>query len=199
MNIWFTSDTHFGHTNIVGKKVSKWGSGYRDFETLREMDDALIEGINRRVKKDDIIYHLGDWSFGGIHNMYHFRKSLICENINLILGNHDQNIIDKEVKFHETTFNPYKLFSSVNQTLFIKHGKNEFFLSHYPHLSWHHAHKGSIMLHGHVHSKLNHLNENTLRMDVGVDSAKILLGEYRPFSIEEIIDLNTRKKLVNTI
>lgn len=47
-----------------------------------------------------------------------------------------------------------------------------------------------------LHGSFNNLNKNTLRMDVGVDSAKMILGEFRPFSIEEVIDLNSRKKII---
>jgi len=196
MNIWFTSDTHFGHTNIAGPKISRWSSGYRDFNSVHEMNMALVDGINKYVKEDDILYHLGDWSFGGAQNILQFRKYIVCKNIHLILGNHDQHIIDKNYPFDGGQFNPIGLFSSVNQVLEVSHGKHRFFLSHYPHLSWHHAYKGVIMLHGHEHGNFNHLNKNTLRMDVGVDSAKMLLDEFRPFSIEEVIDLNSRKKII---
>lgn len=195
-NIWITSDTHFGHTNIVGPKVSRWSSGYRNFDSLHQMNMALVEGINKYVKEDDILYHLGDWSFGGAQNIKHFRDYIICKNIHLILGNHDQHIIDKDIPFNGGTFNPIDLFSSINQVLEVSHGKHRFFMSHYPHLSWHHASKGVIMLHGHEHSSFNHLNKNTLRMDVGIDSAKMILNEFRPFSIEEVIDLNSRKKII---
>ena len=195
-NIFFTSDTHYSHSNIAGEKISSWKSGYRNFNSVWEMNQALVEGVNKYVGEDDILYHLGDWSFGGVHNIIHFRNSLICKNIHLIKGNHDQHIVDKQIKFGETFFNPLDLFSSVNQVLEVSHGEHKFFLSHYPHLSWHHAYKGVIMLHGHEHGSFNNLNQNTLRMDVGVDSAKLLVGEMRPFRIEEIIDLNIRKNII---
>jgi calcineurin-like phosphoesterase family protein len=196
MNIWITSDTHYGHTNIAGPKISKWDSGYRNFNTVHEMNTAIIDGINKYVKEDDILYHLGDWSFGGVHNIKYFRDSIICKNIHLIRGNHDQHIVDKTIKFKESVFKPLCLFSSVQDVLEVRHGKHRFFMSHYPHLSWHHAYKGVIMLHGHEHGSFDHLNENTLRMDVGIDSSYKIFGEYRPFSIEEILDINSRKKII---
>lgn len=196
MNIWFTSDTHYGHTNIAGESISRWQRGYRDFGSVWEMNEALVGAINKYVREDDILYHLGDWSLGGVHNIKLFRDSILCRNIHLILGNHDQHIRDGGTKFHETSFNPIQLFSSVQDVLEVSHGKHRFFMSHYPHLSWHGAPKGVIMLHGHQHGSFNHLNQNTLRMDVGIDSAKMILGQSRPFSIEEVIHLNGRKKII---
>jgi len=195
MRIFFTSDSHFGHNNIAGPSVSRWSGGYRNFNSVWEMNKTLVETINKYVTEDDILYHLGDWSFGGAHNIYHFRKSIVCKNIHLMLGNHDQHIKDKEVKIGQEFFNPVKLFSSVNQVMEISHGKNKFFLSHYPHLSWHGSSRGVTMLHGHEHGNFDHLNTNTKRMDVGVDTAYKLFGEYRPFSIEEVIGLNESKDL----
>ena len=60
MNIWFTSDTHYSHSNIAGEKVSNWKNGYRNFESVWEMNKSLIDSINKYVKEDDILYHLGD-------------------------------------------------------------------------------------------------------------------------------------------
>lgn len=195
-NIWFTSDTHYGHKNIAGPSVSSWSGGYRNFNSVHEMNIALVQGINKYVKEDDELYHLGDWSFGGAQNIKVFRDSLACGNIHLMKGNHDQHIEEKLIEFEGGDFNPLELFSSVQDVREIQVGKHKFFMSHYPHLSWNGSSKGVIMLHGHEHASFNHLNKNILRMDVGIDCAKKILGEYRPFSIEEIIDINKRKKII---
>jgi calcineurin-like phosphoesterase family protein len=180
MNIWFTSDTHFGHTNIAGPKVSVWKNGYRNFNSVQEMNDALVTNINKIVGEDDILYHLGDWSFGGVHNIYYFRKSLICKNIHLILGNHDQHITNKDIKFHDTSFNPIDLFTSVQEVKTEKIGKSYFHLSHYSHQVWPGSHKGVIHLFGHSHGSLKGLGKS---MDVGVDTHP----EFRPYHINEIV------------
>lgn len=183
MNIWITSDTHFGHTNIVGPEISSWKSGYRDFKSLHEMNMALVDGINKYVKEDDVLYHLGDWSFGGVQNILKFRKYIVCKNIHLILGNHDQHIVDKEVKFDDTPFNPFELFSSVQDVLHLKLGKTEVFLSHYSHRVWNGSHKGVIHLYGHSHGSIPDYGRS---MDVGVDVSYKMFGEYRPFNIGDI-------------
>jgi calcineurin-like phosphoesterase family protein len=192
MNMWFTSDTHYGHTNIAGESVSRWQRGYRDFGSVWEMNKSLIEGINKYVKEDDILYHLGDWSFGGIHNIKLFRDSIICQNIHLILGNHDEHIVDKEVKFHDSSFNPIELFSSVQDVLHLEIGKIKIFLSHYSHRVWNGSHKGVVHLYGHSHASIPDFGRS---MDVGVDVAYKMFGEYRPFNIGDISRIMEKREI----
>jgi calcineurin-like phosphoesterase family protein len=188
MNIWFTSDTHFNHTNIAGPKVSSWKSGYRDFGSVQEMNVALIKNINDCVKEDDILYHLGDWSFGGAHNILYFRRALICKNIHLILGNHDQHIVDEEIEYNGESFNPFDLFSSVQNTFTGYIGKTYFHLSHYSHRVWPSSHKGAIHLYGHSHGSIADYGKS---MDVGVDAHK----EFRPYHINEILQIMSKRDI----
>ena len=80
-NIWFTSDTHFGHKNIL-----IYESDARPFETLEEMHEVLIDRWNSVVRDGDTVYHLGDFAFGqqwvSIAERLKGRKKLI-------MGNHD--------------------------------------------------------------------------------------------------------------
>ena len=96
--IFFTSDTHFHHTNIC-YGVSKWADERtcRMFDTLEEMDSKIVENINSVVGENDILIHLGDWSFGGSDQIWNFRKQIKCKNIHLILGNHDHHIAGDKV------------------------------------------------------------------------------------------------------
>lgn len=95
--IWFTSDTHYNHKNIC-RGTSTWDLSEeihqktRDFDTIEEMNDYIVKGINDNVKENDILYHLGDWSFGGIDSIWEFRRRIKCKNIHLVLGNHDHHI-----------------------------------------------------------------------------------------------------------
>lgn len=191
-NIWLTSDSHFGHTNIAGPKISNWTSGYRDFNSVHEMNMALVDGINKYVKEDDILYHLGDWSFGGVHNILQFRNYIVCKNVHLILGNHDQHIVDKEIKYHDTSFNPIELFSSVQDVLTLDIGKTKLFLSHYSHRVWLGSHKGVIHLYGHSHGSIPDYGKS---MDVGVDVAFKKFGEYRPFNIGDITNIMSKRTI----
>ena len=182
-NIWFTSDTHINHGNIAGPKVSKWKSGYRTFDSTSQMNEHLLQQINKYVKWDDTLYHMGDFCFGGHKLTPEWRSRINCQDIHLCRGNHDEHI------------DLYKdCFTSLQDTLTVKHGKHTFFMSHYKHAIWYGSHKGFIHLYGHSHANA----EDWLigkSMDVGIDNAKKLLGEYRPFSVEEIISLMNKREV----
>lgn len=99
-NIFFTSDTHYNHKNIC-EGTTTWDKEravtFRKFQDLKQMNQAIVDNINQKVEEDDILVHLGDWSFGGIESIWEFRKQIKCKNIHLILGNHDHHI-EKESK-----------------------------------------------------------------------------------------------------
>src|SRR6056300_973067 len=88
--VFFTSDTHYHHANICSA-TSKWerANDYtRQFPSLDAMNDGLVNGINQTVGENDILVHLGDWSFGGFDKIREFRERLNVRNIILFLGNH---------------------------------------------------------------------------------------------------------------
>lgn len=211
--IFFTSDWHKGHANIV-RGESDWDdkSACRDFDTLKEHDDTLIENINKCAKKDDIIYMLGDVAFGGKENIHEVMARINCKTVHLCLGNHDHHIrknaivrsgIGIEVRAHD-------LFASVNDIITKKIGGERFVLCHYSMRTWENGHHGSIMLYGHSHGSLPEYEivmntdvkersgllvktmDQTLKfktMDVGVDTHP----EFRPYHIDEIRDAMTQR------
>jgi len=99
--VFVTSDTHYNHKNIC-KGVSEWdisrqNNSVRDFKDLYQMNSTIVNNINAVVGEDDILIHFGDWSFGGIEQIWEFRKQIICKNIYLIFGNHDHHIFDNKI------------------------------------------------------------------------------------------------------
>lgn len=179
-NVWITSDSHYNHKNIT-RGVSSWDGengaiNTRDFQTLDEMNAAIVKGINDHVKPDDLLIHCGDWSFGGAPRIPEFRKQL---NVNVIFGtygNHDHNIVSQKAP------NPFSLSDHI---LYLKYRGLEMVISHYPIISHHRHHHGSVMLHGHCHGSLNEGVPGKI-LDVGVDVAFDMFGEYRPFSFKEV-------------
>jgi calcineurin-like phosphoesterase family protein len=79
--VYFTSDTHFYHSNIIG--FCK-----RPFKNVEDMNETLIGNWNRVVSQDDIVFHLGDFCLGGSHEWTKILNRLNGK-IYLILGNHD--------------------------------------------------------------------------------------------------------------
>ena len=78
--IWFTSDTHFGHENVLKFTDRPW-------ETIWQMNDAIVDSINGRVAVDDELYILGDFSFKmTAQDAYGLRKRIACRRIHLVPG-----------------------------------------------------------------------------------------------------------------
>jgi len=180
--IWFSSDWHINHQNIAAKHLSKWTSGWRNFDSLEQMNDTIIGNINRYVKEDDTIYFLGDFCFGGHKNTPIWRDKIKCKTIHVCRGNHDLHI------------DRYKdSFISIKDIQTLKYHPYEFFMSHYSHRIWPASHQGVIHLYGHSHNSILDYGKS---MDVGIDVAYHLFGEYRPFSIEEVIEIMNKKEIV---
>ena len=182
---------HYSHSNICSA-TTKWkdaGDTVRDFDSLEMMNRTIVNNINAVVGEDDILFHLGDWSFGGFEQIEKFRSQLICKNIHLVLGNHDHHIEnDKD--------GVQSLFTSVSSfipLLFVKRESQTgiggierfgFCLFHYPIASWIDMNKGVILLHGHVHLP-KHLRLGQGRsLDVGMDG-----NDMKPLSLDEIMRL----------
>lgn len=150
------------------------------------MTDVIINTINEYVRWDDVLWHLGDWSFGGKDNIAKARQRINCQTIHFVLGNHDNNIIIDE--------SCRRNFNSVQATKMLYYEKKStpIFLSHYSHRCWEGSHKGYIHLYGHSHDSIPDYGKG---MDVGVDSAYRLFGEYRPFLLDEILKIMHQKEI----
>jgi calcineurin-like phosphoesterase family protein len=166
--LYFTSDTHYMHKNIC-RGTTSWSNadGFtRDFDTLDQMNDRVVNGINSAVGQDDILFHLGDWSFGGFEMIEQFRNRINCKNVHIILGNHDHHIERDREGIRQ-------LFTSVNQYLELevkgKDWEQNYVLMHYPIISWNKMNDGVIHLHGHVHLSADRRIGKGKTMDVGVD------------------------------
>jgi calcineurin-like phosphoesterase family protein len=201
--------THYGHKNIC-RGTSIWkigeegdnGQNTRDFDTLEEMNYALVKGINDSVGPDDELWHLGDWSFGGVENIIKFRSQLICQNINLVFGNHDQHIESGKylTYMHKddgiTSKSPITgmkdCFKSTQYYKELSIEGHRICLLHYAMRVFNKSHKGAIHLYGHSHDTLPGIGKS---MDVGVDVAFRMFGEYRPFSWPEIQKIMAKKEV----
>ena len=186
--LYFTSDTHYNHKNIC-RGVTSWKDAEdvtRDFKTLDEMNDRIVEGINASVGQDDILFHLGDWSFGGFESIEQFRSRIHCKNIHLILGNHDHHIARNRGDVQ-------MLFESVNQYVELEVNKeHNFVLMHYPIMSWNKMNDKVIHLHGHVHLPPHRRIGKGKMMDVGMDG-----NGMDPISYTEILKIMSKQPIAS--
>lgn len=174
--IYLTSDTHFGHENII-KYVD------RPFSSVEEMDKTLIKNFNRTVGPHDTLYILGDFTmYGNYEKTMTYRKQINCRYIHLVCGNHDRRFFSGYPEAGELP-----PFETEKDYLELNFNHTRFCLSHYPFLSWHSREQGAIMCHGHIHSKkrANEINQwqQLRRFDVGVDA-----NDYTPVSLDYIFD-----------
>lgn len=151
--IFFTSDLHFSHANIIKYCGRPWS-------TVDEMDLALVERWNSAVSDEDDIYILGD-----VFLCPAVRAHLILDALNgrkhLVLGNHDKTISGSmEMRRRFNILPP--LYSTTLDGIKVV-------MCHFPLLSWEAQHYGSVMLHGHAHGKIPH-DPAIRRLDVGVDA-----------------------------
>ena len=185
--LWFTSDTHYNHANICSS-TTKWTDPVtcREFKSLEHMNAHLVGNINEVVGQDDILFHLGDWSFGGFEQIQEFRDSIFCKNVHIITGNHDHHIENNKEGIQS-------LFSSVNKylNLVVKWnvgtplmGEQRFALMHFPIASWDNMARGAIHLHGHVHFEADKRIGVGKMMDVGCDG-----NELYPIEMSEVFKL----------
>lgn len=196
--VFVTSDSHFSHLNIC-RGTSKWDGncGVRDFDTLEQMNDAIVNGINSVVRPQDVLVHLGDWSFNGIENAFKFRKRLDVQTIYFVVGNHDKHIfknknnvqeifnglyteLDLDIKFVEKTIQK-------NQK---KLAKQRFFCYHHPVASWRGMSQGVVHLHGHVHLPPDKIMGNGKHIDCGVEGSN-----FRPYDIKDIYEIMKNKQI----
>jgi len=172
MNYWFTSDTHYGHFNII--EYTK-----RPFKSLEQMNSTLIRNHNNRVKKDDVVFMLGDFCFrntvngkpgeGSINRAEHYIQQLNGRFV-FVKGNHDNN----------------NSLKTIINGMEIEIGGYEIYCVHNP-ADYHAGYKINFV--GHVHElwKIKRYKGRDL-INVGVDvwnfmpvNINHIMGEYSKF------------------
>ena len=167
--VFFTSDTHFFHSNILKFQAE---TGTRLGSTVEEMNQIIVDRWNEQVGKNDQVYILGDVSFGNVEKTDTLLKQLSGQK-HLIYGNHDQMIkSNKKLQAHFVSVQDYKI---------ARIGGKRVVLFHFPITVWDRAHYGEYHLFGHRHGRLVTDNRS---MDVGIDAHP--QKDMRLWSWEEI-------------
>ena len=161
MQTWFTSDTHFGHANIIRHCG-------RPFATGAATDMALIMAWNAVVQPGDTVWHLGDLAFrsAGPAGSYLAR---LHGRIHLVWGNHDDEGTRTE-----------PAFASAQAMAEVTVKGQAVVLCHYAMRVWPGSHRGALHFYGHSHGTLP---GDSRSCDVGVD---VPAFRYRPVPRGEV-------------
>lgn len=185
--IWFTSDLHLGHRNVIRFCD-------RPFADEKEMGRGLIQNWNDTVGDNDIVFVLGDtfW-FNDSHSIKRVLSQLKGKDIYILPGNHD----DFE-SYHRVVDPRIHLCADIVVVWFTEENKpkREVWLSHYPMMTWPHRENGTYQFFGHIHSQPDkfegvdqdlplHWNQ----ADVGCD-----YWNWKPVELDTLIDYCKGKK-----
>lgn len=160
MNVFFTSDTHFGDHRVLNLRS-------RPFRSTSEMDEALVGRWNARVGSRDEVWHLGDFALG-VAVAQRLLPRLNGQK-NLVTGNIDTRALHELAGWASVcAYNEL----TVDGTMLV--------LCHYPFRTWNRMHRGAVNLHGHSHGRLAPLKR---QFDVGVDA-----HDFQPVLLSELLN-----------
>jgi len=183
--VFFTSDTHWFHKNILEFCDRPYGD-------TPIMDSALIMNWNSVVPKDGVVFHAGDFAMTARIDYIKELTSQLNGRIFLTLGNHDyQNRLDRDI---------FKtMFAGIDDAYYLTIQDDELeskhmdiMIFHYPIMFWR---RGYVHLHGHVHSGPNSTaNEKVpfhpMRYDIGVDN-----NNFTPLSYHQLKVILTKNSM----
>lgn len=171
--IYLTSDWHFNHNKEFIYKE-------RGFNTVEEMNQAIVNNFNDTVTSNDIVYVLGDCILGDNQEGIKWLKQLNKTTMILVSGNHDT---DARILLYDD------IFDCTGFAFRVRSGKYHFYLSHYPTLTANYddgekMYEKVINLCGHTHTKdkFYHMRQGLMCYNVGVDA-----HDLRPVALNDII------------
>ena len=184
---FFTSDSHF---SLLDKTIIP--RDFRPFESLDEMNDAIIKTWNMDAGVGDVIYHLGDFvNYNSFDNQY-FQKYFefvqkIRAKVILIFGNNEHKILKREFGGNFEKMKQFLLelgfHDVIENYMEIMIGENIYKLTHRPTEA---NMQKEYNLFGHIH-KCGFIKK--FGFNVGVDN-----HYFKLFSEEDILELESRRK-----
>jgi len=181
MTKWFISDTHLSHRKCWETFKRPDGSPLRSFSSTEEMDETIIQNINKVVKWNDTLIHLGDVVINkkALHLVHRFG----VKDLRLVRGNHDifdmQEYID--VGFKEI----YGVYVIPKVRMIFSH-----IPLHYDSLDrWHQN------IHGHLH--FGTVKNKYQKPHLKYRNISVEMTDYKPIQYEELVvdmerDLNIK-------
>jgi calcineurin-like phosphoesterase family protein len=172
--IFYTSDLHFGHENVI-----KYCN--RPFKSTDEMDDCLIKNWNSRVTPNDTVYIVGDLIYRSKRAPDWYLRQLNGTKY-MIMGNHDRPLDAED-------FEREKYFAGISNYMVISDCGKRIVLFHYPICEWYGMNRGNLHIFGHVHSANSPTFKIMCQRD-GAYNAGVDLNFYLPVTLDELIKNN---------
>lgn len=179
---YYIADLHLGHENIIRLQG-------RPFESVEEMDEALVRNWNVTVKGCDTVYIAGDLIYKSAEPEKYLSE-LKGKKV-LIKGNHDEGWLKKA--------DPEKYFVKVVDIAVENIENRVVTMCHYPMLEWKNSRKeGSkklgFLVHGHIHARTDTEEYKTLftlphALNAGAD-----ITGFRPVTFRELYEINLKFK-----
>lgn len=178
-NLFFTSDIHFFHRNIIDYCNRPW-------DTVEEMNEGIIRNWNSVVRHDSTVFIIGDLAMGGRSKGPLLAKILARLNGNkyLVPGNHDTYVLESPECLEHITVLP-QLYEIRIPDPDAKKGRQRVVLCHYAMKVWNRSHHGTWHLYGHSHHTMPP-DYNIKAFDVGIDGPGY---DYKPLSYAQVQNL----------
>ena len=201
---YYISDLHFFHGNL-NKRMDN-----RGFDSVKEMNEYMIKQWNSKVRKNDEVVILGDFSFGKAEETENVLRRLNGTKM-LCKGNHEKYLKDKNFDI--------SLFEWIKDYAQMSDDKRRIVLCHYPVFCYNgqyrkdkHGNPETYMLHGHVHDthdaklveQFEEITRNTKVMSRGVNEPTsipcnmincfCMYSDYIPLTLDEWIELERKRR-----
>ncbi len=206
---YYISDLHFFH-QALNQHMDK-----RGFDSVEMMHQYMISKWNAKVRKNDDVVILGDFSIGKGKETNEILEQLNGE-LYLIQGNHDKYLQDKS--FHAERFHWIDSYREVNDE------KRKVILCHYPVFCYNgqfHKDKNgnpkAYMLYGHVHDTFDEYlvnkflqetreskrksreNEELISVSCNMINCFCMFSDYEPLTLDEWILLDEKRRSENIL
>lgn len=177
---FYIADTHLGHENILKECRPQ-------FESIEQMNATIIDNINRRTTRSDLLYIVGDFAFRSRTSPVEFLEAIKPKKI-LIVGNHDRDwlkrLTEEEKQRH---------FVGIYDQYSIKRNGLELHFNHFPQLAWSRSHyfAQSLMICGHIHNARNTTTAARLFPQVDCQfNAGVDVNGFEPVTLSELVERN---------
>jgi len=178
MNIFYSSDHHFFHKNILKYCPRPWN-------TIEEMNEGMIQRWNSVVGPDDVVYYLGDFAFGSVEKQRAIIVRLNGQKI-IVRGNHDRGHENLKAIGFQASCNSMERDD----------GGRRWLLIHNPADAAGTGHKNVICGHVHQHwaRQTNYMRQGMDVINVGVD-----VRDFTPRTMAELLAAPATPDMIDAV